>query len=318
MKQLLLLPLATALLWFSSGCSIRKTAVNKIGDALASSGTTFAADDDPQLVREAVPFSLKLIESLLAESPNHRGLLLAAASGFTQYAYAFVQEDADEIEDRDVMAATALGTRAKKLYLRARNYGLRGIEVKYPGFEKALRSDPRKAAATITKSSDVPFLYWTAAPWGAAISISKDDPDLIADQLVVEALIDRALELDEKFGEGAIHGFLISYEQARQGAPGDAADRSQKHFDRAVELSKGNLASPFVAFAESVSVGKENRKQFETMLKRALMVDPNARPEWKLENLVMQRRAQWLLDRADRLFLDEPVTPEKASPQSED
>jgi hypothetical protein len=60
------------------------------------------------------------------------------------------------------------------------------------------------------------------------------------------------------------------------------------------------------AFAESVSVPKENRAQFVTLLKRALMVDPNARPEWKLENLVMQRRAQWLLDRADRLFLDEP------------
>jgi len=318
MKQPLLIALMAGTMLVNVACSIRKTAVNKIGDALASSGTTFAADDDPQLVREAVPFSLKLIESLLAESPRHRGLLLAAASGFTQYTFAFIQQDADEAEDRDIAAATAMRTRAKKLYLRARNYGLRGLEVKHPGFEKAVRSDPRKAAATITKSSEAPFLYWTAAPWGAAISISKDDPDLIADQLIVEALIDRALELDEKFGDGAIHGFLISYEQARQGVPGDAAVRSQKHFDRAVELSKGNLASPFVTFAESVSIPKENRTQFVSLLKRALMVDPNARPEWKLENLVMQRRAQWLLDRADRLFLDEPETPEKASPEPED
>jgi hypothetical protein len=57
------------------GCSIKRMAVNKLGDALAAGGTTFASDDDPELVKAAVPFSLKLMESLLAESPNHLGLL---------------------------------------------------------------------------------------------------------------------------------------------------------------------------------------------------------------------------------------------------
>ena len=74
-----------------SGCSIKRLAVNKLGNALASGGTTFAADDDPELVKAAAPFSLKLMETLLAENPRHEGLLLASASGFTQYAFAFVQ-----------------------------------------------------------------------------------------------------------------------------------------------------------------------------------------------------------------------------------
>ncbi len=50
----------------TAGCAVRKIAVNKIGDAIASGGQVYASDDDPELVREAVPFSLKLIESLLA------------------------------------------------------------------------------------------------------------------------------------------------------------------------------------------------------------------------------------------------------------
>ena len=66
-------------LMLASGCSIKKMAINKLGDALAGGGTTFASDDDPELIKAAVPFSLKLIESLLAESPRHRGLLLAAS-----------------------------------------------------------------------------------------------------------------------------------------------------------------------------------------------------------------------------------------------
>src|SRR6478672_11947187 len=68
----------------SGGCSVKKFAINKLGDSLAGSGTTYAADDDPELIGQALPFSLKLVEGLLAESPQHRGLLLAAASGFTQ------------------------------------------------------------------------------------------------------------------------------------------------------------------------------------------------------------------------------------------
>src|SRR4030095_2817365 len=99
-----------------SGCSIRHMAVNKVGDALSGSGSTFASDDDPELVKAAAPFSLKLMESLLNESPRHEGLLLATTSGFTQYGYAFVQQDADELEDKDLEAATALRMRARRLY----------------------------------------------------------------------------------------------------------------------------------------------------------------------------------------------------------
>ncbi len=289
---------------FLPACSVKRIAVNKLGNALASGGSTFTSDEDPELVRDALPFSLKLIESLLAESPRHRGLLLAAASGFTPYAYAFVQEDADEIQDRDLERATALRIRARRLYLRARDYGVRGLEVTHPTFGSELRKDPR-AAVQMATPKDVPFLYWTAASWGAAISLSKDNPDLVADQGIVGALIDRALALDEKFAEGAIHSFLIAYEGSRNGAEGDFAVRSRKHFDRALQLSGGNLAGPLVSLAENVSLEKQNRAEFESLLKRALAIDVNVKPDDRLANLVMQRRARWLLQRTGELFLEE-------------
>ena len=295
--------LAVALLAVT-GCSIRRIAINKVGDALASGGTTFTSDEDPELVRDALPFSLKLIESLLAESPRHRGLLFAAASGFTPYAYAFVQEEADDLENRDLARATALRLRARRLYLRARDYGLRGLEVKHKDFGVLLRKDPQAAAGAATKA-DVPLLYWTAASWGAAISLSKDTPDLVADQLIVEALIDRVLALDEKFDNGAIHSFLITYEASRKGADGDFAVRSRKHFERAMELSGGHQAGPLVSLAENVSVAKQDRREFETLLRQSLDIDVNAAPEYRLANLIMQRRARRLLQQIDDLFLEE-------------
>ncbi len=97
---------------------------------------------------------------------------------------------------------------------------------------------PRRPCAR-RAPKDVPLIYWTAISWGAAISVSKDDPEMIADQPIVEALIDRALELDPDYDFGAIHNFLISYEAVRRTASGDFAPRSGKHFERAVELTSG-------------------------------------------------------------------------------
>src|SRR6266705_2657295 len=132
---------AAMFLILNTGC-IRKYAINKLGDALTNSGSVYASDDDPDLIRDAAPFSLKLIESLLAESPRHAGLLLAGCRGFTQYAYGFVQDHADKVEDQDVSEAETLRARARSLYVRARDYGLRGLDSRHRGFSKTLRENP--------------------------------------------------------------------------------------------------------------------------------------------------------------------------------
>ena len=275
MSPLLALSLVLAL----AGCSLRQAAVDRLADALAGGGATYASDDDPELVRAAAPFSLKLTESLLAETPRHKALLAAAARGFTQYAYAFVQQEADELEDTDIARAAALQERARRLYRRARDYGMRGLAL----------------------GEDAELLYWTSAAWASYIGLSKNDPETLADLPLVERMIERALALDEAYERGAIHTFLISYEMVRQGVPGDAAARARRHFERAVELSGGTDAAPFVALAEAVSVPAQRRAEFEGLLERALRIDE---PGNRLANLVMQRRARWLRSRTDRLFTD--------------
>ena len=297
--RLILLVLALA----ASGCSINTLVANRMGDALASSGTSFGSDDDPELIGAAVPFSLKLMESVLAETPNHRGLLLALTQGFVQFSYAFVEMPADEVEDKDLKLAYAQRDRARRLYLRARNYGVRGLETAYPGIGKALREDSARALAGTT-AEDVPLLYWTGVAWAAAISLSKDDPFTVSQLPIMEALVRRALELNPDYDYGTIHVFMITYEMTRTGMSPDAAALARRHFARAVELTGGMQASPYVALAEAAAVQERNRKEFEQLLQRALKVDPDARPEWRLVNTVMQRRARWLLTRTDTLFAD--------------
>jgi predicted anti-sigma-YlaC factor YlaD len=284
-----------------AGCSVREYALRSVGDALASGGDVYASDEDIELVGAATPFGLKTIESLLAEVPDHKGLLLAAARGFTQYAYVYVQSPAEEAEERDVKYAYAQQARARRLYLRARDYGLRGLGLTDDGVLVALQTEPARVLARTTRD-DVALLYWTGVAWAAAISLSKDSPAIVAGLPAVDALIGRASALDIDYDHGALRTFLIGYEMSRPNAPAGAEGRARAHFARAVELSGGRQAGPYVSLAESVAVEKRDRKEFESLLKRAVALDPGAKPEWRLANLVMQRRAQRLLARADELF----------------
>jgi predicted anti-sigma-YlaC factor YlaD len=238
---------------------------------------------------------MKTLVLLLLLSTGGCALHQAAARSYTQYAYAVIQQDADEAEDQDIALALYLQDRARRLYRSGRDHGLRGLGLS----AEQLRREPRQALAGANRS-EVALLYWTGASWGALIALSKDDPEALADVPVVEALIDRALELDEGFDRGAIHTFLISYEMVRQGAAGDPAERARKHFARAVELSDGTDAAPMLALAEAVCVPAQRRAEFEQLLERALSVEGGDR----LANLVMHRRARWLRSRIDRLFTD--------------
>lgn len=284
----------------AAGCSLKKVAINTVGNALAEGNSVYATDDDPDLVGQAVPFGLKLVESLLSSSPRHRGLLLSATSGFTGYAYAFVQQEADFTEAKDLAQATALRNRARRLYLRALDYGLRGLEVDMPDFRNQLRMDKDATVARATVRH-LPLLYWTGNAWGAAISISKSDSSLTADQSLVEAIMRRALALDEAYEAGSIHDFFIAYEGGRAGV-GGSLEKARQHLARTRELSKGRRVSPLVSFAETVSIGTQTKKEFEQLLKEALAFDVNTAPEFRLANILAQRRAQWLLDRVDELF----------------
>jgi len=287
---------------FLLACSPRAYVVSRVADAVSSGGDSFARDDDPELVREAVPFALKSMESLLDSQPDHKGLLAALCRGFTQYAAAFVRQDAEEAEDPLVRRAGM--ERARRLLLRARDYGVRGLSVGRDGFSDALSANPAGAAAR-AGTEDVPLLYWTAAAWSLAVATSPDDPGLLADLPRSEALMRRALALNEGYDGGAIHEYFIAFEGGRPEAMGGSAEKARRHFERAMALSGGKKVSPLVTFAETVSVRTQNRKEFLDLLDRALAFDARAgAPEHRVGNLVSQRRARWLKGRVDERFLD--------------
>jgi len=307
-----LLAMALAL-GLSGGCSVRKVAIGGLADALSAGGEGFATDDDPELIRAAVPFSLKTMESLLAEVPEHRGLLLSTCSGFTQYAYAFVQTDAEMAEADDFPRAQALRDRALRMYKRAIGYCLRNLEVRYPGITAGLKKAPEAALAVVKDPADVPVLYWTGAAWGSAVSLGLEDMDLVADLPATRALMDRALALDEDYAQGAVHAALISMDSLPESMGGSVA-RARQHFDRAVTLSQGQSAGVYVTLATAVALPAQDRAEFDRLLNEALAIDADKYPSWRLANLIAQQKARYLLSRADTLILDAAPEPPAEPP----
>jgi len=294
--------LASALL--ASGCSIQRIASKSVADSLTRGPDVFGTENDPELVRDALPFGLKTMEGLLQTLPRHEGLLVTLCKGFTQYSYAFVASEGDLLVNSDYARATALHQRAFQLYLRARDYGLRALALQHPGIADSLRLAPERAAARLG-TRDLEALYWTAASWGSAIALGKDRPEMLADLPAIHALVNRGLALDERYDAGAFHEAAIVLD-ALPPAMGGSVESARHHFRRAVEISGDHRASPYVTLAQSVSVLQQDRGEFRRLLARALEFDPDREPSQRLATIVLQRKARALLDRQDDFFLDEP------------
>jgi len=287
----------------SSSCSIKKMAMNSVADALSDDeSSVFNQHDDPQFVGEALPFALLTMESVLQSTPEHRELLVATAAGYVKYGHAFVLRPSEILEHTDLQEARKERLRAKNVFLRARGYGLRALELDYPGITEQLHYDAQSALENTTKE-DVPALYWTGIAWVSAISAAKNDMALVGDLAVVESLMDLALFLDENWGEGAIQEFYIIYDAGRSEGQGGGIVKAKEHFKKAMALNQGQLISPLVTFAESVCIQEQNLTQFSDLLADALTFDVDQYPQHRLANILAQKKAQYLLDNRDLFFI---------------
>ncbi len=272
-----------------AACSPKQMALNRMAAALADASAVYESDNDLEFVRLASPSTLKTIEMLLSQSPNQPQLLLTACSGFTQYSYGFLHVEA-EVRAADVEAAKDLRTRAGKMYLRARGYCLRGLEVKHPGLTpQTLAADP-VAALKVTGVEDVPRLYWTAAAWGAELSLAPSQLARVAELASVRALLSRAKALDEAWEHGAIYEGLIAFDGLSPLLGGSPA-AARADFERAMQLSDGKSVFAYVALASTIADRAEKRR----LLEQALAIDVTAVASRRLTNLIAQRYARALL-----------------------
>jgi hypothetical protein len=275
-----------------AACSPKHLALSRMASALASASSVYETDNDPEFVRLAAPSTLKTVEMLLRDVPDQPQLLMTACSGFTQYSYGFLHVES-AVRAADAEAAKDLRARAARMYQRARGYCLHGLEVKHQGLtEKALAADPVAALKSTTRD-DVPWLYWTAAAWGAELSLAPNQMARIAEVAVVRALLNRAKALHDTWEQGAIYEALIAFD----GLPallGGSPAAARADFEKALELSDRKSVFAYVALAATIADPAEKRK----LLEQSLAIDVSTITSRRLTNTIAQRYARALLSAA--------------------
>ncbi len=291
-----------------SGCSINRLALKATADALTAPGseTVFTGDDDPELVADALPFAIKMYESLLANLPEHDGLALTTGSMLVMYANAFVQEPAESEDDYEARKRQL--ARAKRLYLRARGVLAPRLEARRQGIG-ASDDGTRRAALERCDRGDVPFLYWSAVAVAAAVALDPLDIGLGSRLPLARDYMARAYELDPGFNRGAIDDFYISFYAGLPPGMGGGMDKAERHLELAVERSGGACASPYVSAAAAIAVPRQDYALFKSLLAKALAVDPAAHPDVRLANIIAQGKAARLAASAEYLFIVTDDTP---------
>lgn len=288
MKKFLLILLFSLISW---SCGVINTvAVNATTNIVDFGLGSVFEESDLDFAEKAIPGNLTLIEALYrAKERDDDHLALLLTEGYTGYTLGFV-------EDVDV-------DRAKVLYARARDYGLRVLKKK-PAFAKAFNEDLHSFTKSLDEfdKKDVPIIFWTANAWGSLINISLSDPDIVGDLPKVNALMEFVLHHDESFFYGGAHLYFGTILATIPKNLGGKPDSAKVHFDRCLSLGDNKLLLPYVYLAKSYCVQVQDKELFLKSLRTVEETPLDVLPEQRLVNAIAKRKAKKLAEKVDDLF----------------
>jgi hypothetical protein len=260
-----------------------------VGGIVDEGFSAFTGENDLPFVEQALPANLKLLDVLLVSEPDDTRLLRLASEGYCSYALAF-------LEDRDQ-------ERARRFYLRGRDYGLRLLQ-QDDRVAGALKGSPEelKEALTHGGSDLVPAAFWAGFGWGGYIYLTLTEPDAIADLPRTEVLMQFVASRDSSYYFGGADVFLGTLYGSRPRILGGDPERARKHFERALRTNGGRFLMTYVYFARSVAVQTQDEDLFNKLLTAVEEAPLDAEPGARLANEVARLKARSLRERAAELF----------------
>ena len=260
---------------------------NLIGSKAADTlSAAILNQDDPELVQSGVPAYLLLVDGLISQSPENAPLLTAGAQLFALYGSRFADAD-----------------RAVVLTAKARRYGERAICVKHPPACEWQGVDYDRLVTELAdvgpKELDALFSY--AVGWLSYLDATSEDWTAVAELPWVEAVLERALAIDETYENGAIHGYLGVLNSLRPPAVGGKPDVARAHFERAIELSHGLDLSIKVEYARRYARLVFDQELHDRLLTEVLS-SPAESPGYTLFNVLAKQEAESLLATSKEYF----------------
>ena len=289
MKSFLLNTVLTCfciIVFFSlSGCSmIMKSATS---DMMGHLSKSILNNDDLSLVESGAPAYLLMIDSMIAKDPENSEMLATAAQLYTAYSDVFVRDE----------------ERSKKMADKAMNYAGKAIciEKKEACGLKSRSFDELKIILSNMKKNDVPVLFALGNAWASWIMANTDDLNAIADISHIELIMQRVIELDEPYRDGAAHLYLGTLSTFLPPSVGGKPEQGKVHFEKAVLLSQGKNLMVKVLYAKLYARIIFDRTLHDQLLNEVIAADPRI-PGYTLVNTWAQKQAHELIISADDYF----------------
>lgn len=244
--------------------------------------------NDPELIKEAIPASLLILDGLIETDPENYELLVLASQGYSGYAMAFVEDENPE--------------RAKKLYLRGKDYGLMAMRL-CKKFRKATdRNEPMEVALKLLDEEYVPAMFWTVSNWAAYINLSRRDTSALFDIPNVIALMERIKELDPDYFYGGVHLLYALYYANQPALTGGGPEKAKEEFEKVFNISNDKFLLAHVMFAKFYAVPLKDESLFDSELKMVLSTPSDVLPDAVFMNEVAKIKAKILLRKRDEFF----------------
>jgi TRAP transporter TatT component family protein len=278
---------AAAALMFAAlaGCA---SLVDKASQRLASNLTAGILDqDDVGIARDGIPSWLLLVDGLIQGNPDNAGLLEAGARLYSAYAGGFIEDPA----------------RAERLSEHAFGYAKRATCLTLPAVCKTLDAPFESFEAAVAKvgGKDVATLYVLATAWAGRIQSHSSDWASIADIPRVQALLDRVVALDPKYGDGEPYMYLGVMATLRPASLGGKPEEGKADFEKALAMSGGKNQMVRVLYAKQYARLVFDKDLHDRLLNEAIAADPHA-PGLTLINVIAQQQARQLLESGKDFF----------------
>lgn len=271
------------------GCSTSQLIARGAAPLIDNGLIAMNRETDLEFARASIPPNLKMLEALLLADPGNVAYRVQAAIGFYGYAVGFVEDDDPN--------------RSAGLYRRALVHARAALAAQGVA-EPVLTGAPGQLDAALARldARAVPALFWTASAWAKWIEQQLDDPARLAELPRVEALMRRALALDETYYYGGPHLFFGAYYGGRAPMFGGDFARSAYHFDQAARISRNGLLLVEVYRAQYLFRQMGERAAFHAALTRVLDTPAGNDPDLGLVNAIARKKAAHLLALEETLF----------------
>lgn len=257
-----------------------------VGGYTKNFSETLADSDDPDTVRAALPAYLLMVDALLKDSDSP-GLFWSGAKLSGTYASQFSANDQQKVR----LANKAWGYARQAACLEDDDWC--GIADKSQQELETLLAN--------TDEDDVAMLYNFGSSWATWLEANSADWNAVAQLGRINLIMHRVVELDEGYEQGSAHLYLGVLATLIPEAIGGKPEEGRKHYERAIELSKGQNLMAKVLFAERYARLVFNRELHDQLLNEVLAANSQV-AGLTLANTLAQAKAKTLLASAPDYF----------------